>query len=268
MTDVDLPPIGFGTWKLKRKKCLRAVKDALEVGYRMIDTAQLYSNEKWVGRAVANSAVPQDEIIIATKVWVTRLCPWRLRRSTERSRKKLGVNTIDILYIHWPALMYKPKKTLPAMKELIDEGIIENIAVANFTPQLIEEALTVLEEPLIIANQVEMHPWLQQEEMRSFLQKNGIRLIAYSPLAHGNIFQIPEINQIAEKHNTSATSVALKWAISKKAIPIPKASSFDHIQENYRALNLLLEPEDIEKIDNITKEKRFINPPIVSPDWN
>ncbi|MBD3192896.1 MAG: aldo/keto reductase [Candidatus Heimdallarchaeota archaeon] len=266
MTNLDLPPIGFGTWKLKRKKCLKAVEDALNIGYRLIDTAQLYFNEKWVGKAIANSEISADEIIVATKIWVTRMCPWRVKRSTKRSRKKLGVSSIDILYVHWPALMYKPKKTLAAMSKLMDEGIIENIAVANFTPDLIEEALTILEKP-IIANQVEMHPWLQQKELRDYLQKKEIRLIAYSPLAHGNIFQIPELQQIANKHNTTVIAVALKWNMNENAIPIPKASSFEHIKENYEAINLELDPEDMELINNITKEKRFINPPILSPDW-
>jgi 2,5-diketo-D-gluconate reductase B len=261
MQRISLPPIGFGTWEnTDPVQCAASVSTALTLGYRFIDTAQAYRNEKYVGKGIAQSDIPREPILVGTKVWVSNLTHSKVLKSTEQSLKNLGLDVIDILYIHWPSGSYNAEKTFEAFDQLADQGKIRHIAVSNFTVPLLEEALTICDHP-IIANQVEMHPLLKQKEMVQFLKAQGMYLIAYSPLARGHIFKVPELTEIAQKHNVSEAQVSLAWLMShENVIPIPKATSTPHIKENYAALQLALDREDKEKIESITVEKRMVNP--------
>lgn len=267
MPDLKLPKIGLGTWKLKSKDCFNSVLKAIEIGYRHIDTAQMYRNEHAVGDAISQETIDRKELIIATKLAIWRLRPGGVLSSTRKSLEKLKLDYVDILYIHWPApIFYRPKKTLKAMSQLVDEGKIKYIAVSNFTPKLIDKALAVCDKP-IAANQVEHHPWLRQTEMREYLKEKDIYLVAYSPLARGKAFQIPELTQIAEKHKCSEAQVSLAWIMHHGAVPIPKGTGEDHVRDNFESLNLTLDAEDIELIDSIQKQKRIVNPPFIRPKW-
>lgn len=253
----QIPGMGLGTWQNSGTQCAKAVETAVDTGYRHIDTAQMYRNEEFVGQGIENSSVPREEIFLATKVWHDRLKPGKVVSSTEESLRKLGTDYLDLLYIHWPAGDYS-LDTFDGFNQLVDEGRIENIGVSNFSPAQVEEAM---ERAEIFANQVEMHPLLQQEEMVEFCQRNDITLVAYSPLARGRVLEILEINEIAEKHGTSPAQVSLAWLNSKEnVVPIPKASSREHIQDNWEARNLELDAEDIEKIESISQEHRVVNP--------
>jgi 2,5-diketo-D-gluconate reductase B len=268
MTDLKLPKIGFGTWQIKPKDCVESVLKAIEVGYRLIDTAQMYRNEHAIGEAISQGTINRNELIIATKLAIWRLRPGSVLSSTKRSLERLKLDYIDILYIHWPApFFYRPKRTLKAMSQLVDEGKVKSIAVSNFTPKLLDEAIAACDKP-IIANQVEHHPWLQQTEMREYLKQHDMYLVAYSPLGRGKILnQSPELKQIAEKHKCSEAQVSLAWIMQHGAVPIPKSKNADHIRDNFESINLNLDAEDIELIDSIqTKmQKRFVNPPVVHP---
>ncbi len=267
MTSLKLPRIGFGTWQLSPSQCTDAVLKAIETGYRFIDTAQIYNNESEVGDAIARSPVPRDELIIATKIWVTNFSPGKMRSSAEASLKKLKVPVADVLYLHWPAkIYYKPAKTLKMLAELKKAGITRHIAVSNFTPGLVDEALSILDEP-IVANQVEHHPLLQQRKMREYLVKNDMYLVAYSPLARGKVLNVPEIKSIGEKRGLSPTQVSLAWIMNHGAIPIPKATSAAHIKENFDALNVDLAQEEIALIDSIAVEHRGTDIPFLRPKW-
>jgi len=267
MPELKLPRIGFGTWKLKPKDCVKSVLKAIEIGYRHIDTAQMYRNEHAVGEAISQETIDRKELIIATKLAIWRLRPGSVLSSTKKSLQRLKLEYVDILYVHWPApIFYRPKKTLKAMSQLVDEGKVKYIAVSNFTPKLLDEALAVCEKP-IVANQVEHHPWLQQREMREYLQQHDMYLIAYSPLARGNVKKIPELKQIAENHKCSEAQVSLAWIMHHGAIPIPKATGEDHIRDNFESLNLQLDEKDIKLIDSIKTQKRLVNPPIIRPKW-
>ncbi|MGD2248608.1 MAG: aldo/keto reductase [Candidatus Methanofastidiosia archaeon] len=257
---IDLPDIGFGTWQnTTPEQCAESVSTALKTGYTFIDTAQAYRNEKYVGNGILQANVPRKKIMVATKVWNTNLQYKKVISSTEKSLKKLGLNTIDILYVHWPAGRYSPGNTLKAFAELQDQGIITHIGVSNFTIPLLEEALGICD---IVCNQVEMHPLLKQEEMKQFLQDQNMYLVAYSPLARGHVFKVPELTEIAKKHGVSEAQVSLAWVMSfKNVVPIPKATSKPHITDNFAALDLVLDNKDMKKIESITTEKRFVNPP-------
>lgn len=262
MNRIKLPKIGLGTWgNTNASKCATSVSTAINMGYRLIDTAQAYRNEKHVGKGIAQADIPREHITVATKVWVSNLSHDKVIKSTEGSLEKLDLDLIDILYVHWPADSYNAEKTLHAFSELADQGEIKYIAVSNFTIPLLEEALDICDDP-IIANQVEMHPLLKQKEMVKFLQDHSMYLIAYSPLARGHIFKVPEITEIAQKHEVSEAQVSLAWVMThENVVPIPKATSKQHIEDNFAALELTLDQEDMERIESITVEKRMVNPP-------
>lgn len=267
MPNLQLPKMGLGTWQLKPKDCFNSVLRGIEIGYRHIDTAQMYRNEHAVGQAIAEATISRKDLIIATKLAIWRLRPGSVLSSTKKSLEKLQIDYVDILYVHWPApLFYNAKKTLKAMSQLVDEGKVRYLAVSNFTLKLLDEALAVCDKP-IVANQVEHHPWLQQREMRQYLRQKDMYLVAYSPLARGKSKEIPELAQIAEKHHVSIAQVSLAWIMHHGAIPIPKSTSESHLRDNYDALNLKLDEEDILLIDSIQKEKRLVNPPIIHPKW-
>lgn len=263
MPETTIPRPGLGTWlNVVGNQCRDSVAAALDVGYRHIDTAQGYDNEDQVGEGLALSDVPREDIFLATKVSTQHLDdPYDdIHRSARESLEKLGVDSIDLLYVHWPAGAYEPEQTLRAFNELYDEGVMEYIGVSNFTPDLLDEAQELLDGP-ILANQVEMHPYQHQDEMVEYTREHDMYLVAYSPLARGEVFDIPEIQEIAAKHDISPPQVSLAWLMSKEhVIPIPMADVRAHIEENFRAREIELDPEDIERIESIETEKKYVDP--------
>lgn len=264
---LDNIKIGFGTWQnTLPKECVESVSYALDIGYRHIDTAQEYGNEEFVGEGISRSNIDRDEVSLATKVWIENLSYDDVFDSTQESLNKLNTDYIDILYIHWPAGEYKPKDTLKAFDELYKNDIIRYIGLSNFTIDLIKEAEKILDSP-IYANQVEMHPLLHQQKMLEYIQQKDIYLVAYSPLARGRVFDIPELNKLADKHNVSEAQISLAWLMDKEnVIPIPKATSKSHIKDNYKALKLNLDREDLKLIDSIDRKERFVD--IDFAPWN
>lgn len=262
-----IPDLGLGTWQnTDPDQCAESVATALDMGYEHVDTAQAYANEEYVSQGIERSTVERDHIFLATKVWTDRLGYDDVLSSTEESLEKLGTDYVDLLYVHWPARDYDAEETMRGFNQLYDEGKIRNIGVSNFTPELVDEALEASDAP-ILANQVEMHPLLQQDEMVEYAQNKDITVVAYSPLARGRVFDIPELNEIAEKHGVSVAQVSLAWLMEKDNVcTIPKATSEEHIRDNYRSLKLDLDDEDIAMIESIEDEKRLINTDF-APDW-
>ena len=258
----EIPTIGFGTWEnTDPEQCAYSVKTAIDLGYRHIDTAQFYDNERAVGRGIAESEVEREELFVATKVWFKNLTYDKVLSSTEESLEKLGLDYLDCLYIHWPAGPYDPDETLPAFEKLVEEKIVRNFAVSNFTVELIEEAADFLTIP-IFANQVEMHPLHQQKEMREYLVENNMKLSAYSPFRHGTIFDNPTLNEIADKHEVSVARICLAWMRNLEGVyPIPKATGREHIEDNFGARKLDLPPADREKINSLDRQDRYVDPP-------
>ena len=270
MSQLKLPKIGFGTWQLKADQCKEGVLKAIDIGYRHIDTAQIYKNEEFVGEAISESTISRKDLIIATKIFISNYKPKKLKQSTYESLKKLNLDYVDMLYIHWPAITYRirAKSTLKAMSELVDEKKVKHICVSNFNPKLVDDAISLCDKP-IAANQVECHPLLQQKVLREHLVNKNIYLVAYSPLIHGNLHKAEVLNRIATNYKVSTAQISLAWHISKGVIPIPKATSTEHIQDNFNSLNIQLEESDVKLIDEIKGEKRMLNPPrfILYPKW-
>ena len=261
-----MPVLGLGTWENDDPaQCTESVANALDAGYRHVDTAQIYGNEAAVGKGIAESDVDRDEIFLASKVWIDELAPADVASSTRESLDKLGVDAVDLMYVHWPAGEYEPEETLPAFAELRDDGLIDRIGVSNFEPEHLDAAADALGEAPF-ANQVEMHPLLRQEELREYADANDVELVAYSPLARGEILDDPDIVDIAEKHGVSAAQVSLAWLRESGVTAIPKATGIDHIRDNLASVDLDLDDEDVEAIDSLGRTDRQLNPDF-GPDW-
>jgi len=255
-----MPTLGLGTWQNEDPEaCANSVQTALETGYRHVDTAQAYGNEDAVGDGIAAADVDREDVFLATKVWTSELAHDDVLSSTEESLEKLGVDYVDLLYVHWPANAYDPEDTLSAFAELRERGDVERIGVSNFEPRHLDEARDVLGE-LPFANQVELHPLLPQEELREYADREGVELVAYSPLARGEVFDVPEIQDVAEKHGVSEAQVSLAWVREKGVTPIPKATGEDHVVDNWASLDLDLDDEDVAKIDGIERRDRQVDP--------
>jgi 2,5-diketo-D-gluconate reductase B len=255
-----MPIVGLGTWEnTDPEACADAVATALDMGYRHIDTAQVYDNEEYVGEGLARADVPRDEVFLATKVWIDKLGDGDVRSSTEESLRKLGVDSVDLLYVHWPADAYDPAETLAAFDELHESGVADRIGISNFEPGQVTEAVETAETP-IFANQIECHPLLPQTELREHCAEHDVDVVAYSPLARGDVFGVPEIRDVAERHGVSEAQVSLAWLREKGVTAIPKATSVAHIRDNWDSLSLDLDDEDLARIDGIARRKRLVDP--------
>lgn len=256
-----LPAIGLGTWQnTDRETCIDSVSTALEAGYRHVDTAQYYGNEEVVGEGIARADVPRDEIVVATKVHAEKfgLAYDEVIEGLEVSLDRLGLDSLDLLYVHWPVGNYDAAETMPAFDELLDRGLIDHVGVCNFSIELLEEARDHLESPLF-AHQAETHPLLPRDGLVAHAQKHDYHYVAYSPLARGSVFDVPEIRDIAERHGVSPARVSLAWLLRKDNVAaIPKSSSEAHIRDNLRALDLELTADDVDRIDDIERTERFV----------
>ncbi|GGL62311.1 aldehyde oxidoreductase [Halocalculus aciditolerans] len=252
--------LGLGTWEnTDPDACANAVEAALEAGYRHIDTAQAYGNEEDVGEGLDEADVAREDVFLATKVWIDHADRDGVIESTEESLEKLGTDYVDLLYIHWPSRTYDPEETLPALEELKAEGKVKHIGVSNFEPRHLQVAEDVMDEP-IFANQVEFHPFLQQRQLRDYLDDTETEMVAYSPLARGKVFDSDVLTDIADAHGVSAAQVSLAWIRSKGVTAIPKATGEDHIEDNWASLDLELTDEEIRRIDAIEDVDRRVDP--------
>ena len=263
----EMPMLGLGTWENNdHDQCVDSVRTALEMGYRHIDTAQIYRNEDAVGDGIAAADVDREEIFLATKVWISELSHDDVLRSAEESLDRLGVDYVDLLYVHWAASEYDPTDTLSAFDDLYDEGLTRNVGVSNFEPAHIDRASEELDAP-IFANQVEMHPFLQQAELRAYADRHDIELVAYSPLARGAVMDDPTLGELAEKYGVSEAQISLAWLRENGVTAIPKATSEAHIRDNWESLALDLDDEDVARIDGIDRVERQVHPDFAPDAW-
>jgi diketogulonate reductase-like aldo/keto reductase len=256
----EIPMLGLGTWEnTDPDACAESVATALEMGYRHIDTAQAYGNEADVGDGLAAADVDREEIFLATKVWIDNLAADDVIETTEASLDRLGVDSVDLMYVHWPSRTYDAEETLGALNELYDDGKIDRIGVSNFEPDQLQEAIEISDAP-IVANQVECHPFLQQEELREVCEEEGVELVAYSPLARGDVLENDTLQEIAADHDASPAQVSLAWLRQQGITAIPKASSEPHIRDNWQSLSVTLSDEEIDRIQELEQTGRRVDP--------
>ena len=256
----EMPMVGLGTWKNSDPEaCADSVATALDTGYRHIDTAQAYDNETAVGNGLEQATVDREEIFLATKIWIDNLSYDDVLETAEASLDRLGVDSVDLLYVHWPSRTYDAEDTLAAFNELYEQGKIDRIGVSNFEPEQLAEAIELSDAP-IFANQIEIHPLLQQEELREVCADHDVELVAYSPLARGEVFDTPEIESIADDHGVSPAQISLAWLRHHGITAIPKATSGEHIRDNWASLSVSLSDAEVETIDGIDTTDRRVDP--------
>lgn len=253
---VEIPLIGLGTYKLKGQACIDSVRNALELGYRHIDTADYYGNHKEIGFAIKDTE--RRELFITSKVWNTDLKYDDVLRTFERFAEELDTTYLDLLLIHWPNEKIPIKDTLKAFKKLYDQKKIRAAGVSNFSIRQLKSALEAADIPICM-NQVEFHVFLYQKELLEFCNAQNVRITAYCPVARGLVNENSVIINIAEKHKKSPSQVALRWLVQKEIVAIPKASSIGHLRENISIFDFELSGKELLEIDSIREKHRVVN---------
>lgn len=265
-----IPILGLGTWQLEGDTASKMVETALTIGYRHIDTAQAYENEEAVGQGLEASGVPRGEIFVTTKVWPENYGEETFLGSVESSLEKLGLESVDLLLLHWPKFEGTDlEATIGRLNEVRKRGLARHIGVSNFTTALLEAAWEASDAPLV-ANQVEYHPFLDQTAVLGQAQERGMALTAYSPIARGGVGDSAPLEEIGRRHGKSAVQVSLRWLIQQKGlVAIPKTSSEDHCRENFQIFDFQLSPAEMEMIGNLARrEGRIIDPDDLAPEWD
>lgn len=266
----SLPLIGFGTYKTE--DTLMSVQAAIESGYRLIDTASIYGNEKEVGEAVKRTRVPRQHLYITSKVWRTDLGYDATRKAFKNTLKRLSLEYLDLYLIHWPANSKNYKdwvkvnaETWRAMEELQDEGLIRSIGVSNFWPEHLEELLNTATVPPAV-NQIEYHPGYQQTTVVDYCQRQNIALQAWSPLARGRFQDHPLLNKIAGRHGKTVSQIILRWAVQRGLLPLPKSSRPQRIKENIDIFDFELSRDEMSAVTNMQPQGFSGERPDIWPD--
>ena len=241
-----VPALGLGTWRLSGQECIKAVERALALGYRHIDTAQMYANEGEVGRGIRNSGIGREEIFLVTKVSTSNFSREKVIRSTRESLKKLQTEYVDLLLMHWPNPSVPLGETLGAMTVLQEEGSVKHVGVSNFPPSMVEDAARYA---TVFCNQVEYHPYTAQDELLEQAKEMDYLLTAYSPVAKGKVRNDVTLREIGEAYGKTPAQVALRWLVQQeKVAAIPKAASEDHLKSNLDIFGFELSDEELERV--------------------
>ncbi|MGM0586527.1 MAG: aldo/keto reductase [Pseudomonadota bacterium] len=266
--EARIPALGLGTWRLEGRQATEMVSRALAEGWRHIDTARMYGNEAEVGAGIRASDVPRDEVFLTTKIWPDDHAPERLRAAAEDSLRRLGLDHVDLLLLHWPSREVPFEETLPALAGLRAAGLARHVGVSNFTRAQFREAQALCEAPLV-TNQVEFHPWLDQSAMLGLLAEYGAALTAYVPLAKGRAAQDATLARIGAAHGVGGPAVALAWCLAKGAVAIPKTATPARLAENAAALEVTLSAAEIAEIDTLAEpDGRLVDIAGIAPDWD
>jgi len=264
-----IPALGFGTWPMKGEECARVVSDALKLGYRHVDTAQGYSNEKEVGDGMADAGVARDRIFITTKIHPEQQGEGALQASLEESLRKLRVDQVDLTLIHWPNPKIPVAEAMKALSDAKRRGLTRHIGLSNFTVALLDEAVKAATEPLV-TEQIEYHPYIDQSKMLAALGRHGMAVTAYCPLALGRVIGDPVIEAIGKTHHKTVAQVALRWLIQQgNVIAIPKSSKVERLRENMAVFDFVLSDEEMTAMNGLKKRGlRLINEPGWVPKWD
>lgn len=263
------PAPGMGTWTLNGKLCAELVAHALALGYRHVDTAAAYDNEEAVGAGLRASGVPRDEIFVTTKVWWSDLQPRKLERSAEASLKRLGLDHVDLLLIHWPNPAVPVAETIGALNAVKARGLTRHIGVSNFTTALLREAIATSQAPLV-ANQVEFHPYLDQSKIHAACHAAGMAMVAYCPIFRGEpLFSEPAVTGAARRHGRTPAQIVLRWHMQKGGVvPIPRTTRKERLAENLAVSDFALSEEEMSAISKLSAKGARLCDFGFSPDWD
>lgn len=264
-----IPVIGLGTWDLRGRTCVRMVEQALRLGYRHLDTAELYDNEREVGQGLRASGVARAAVFVTTKIWPSHFAPRELARAAEESLSRLELAQVDLLLLHWPNPQIPLRETLPALCKVKRAGLARHIGVSNFTVALIEEAVKLSDEPLV-CNQIEVHPFIDQSKVIAACRRRGIAVVAYSPIARGGVGRDQVLGRIAAAHGKSAAQVSLRFLVQRGLAVIPRTSRVERLTENLAIFDFELSEREMAEIARLAqRDGRIVDYAYSgSPDWD
>ncbi len=265
----NIPAIGLGTFTLNGETASRLVAAAIDAGYRHIDTAAMYDNEAAVGEGLRAGGVPRDEIFLTTKVWPSDIADGDLQRSVEASLGRLGLDRVDLALIHWPNPAIPLGDSIRALNQVRERGLARHIGVSNFTVALIEEAVALSEHPLA-CNQIEYHPYLNQDRVLAACRRHGLGVVSYCPLARNTeLFAEPAVTAAAERLGRTPAQIVLRWHVQQEGVAaIPRSRDPDRIAQNLRVFDFALEPEEMAAIDALRARQYRICDFDFSPEWD
>jgi 2,5-diketo-D-gluconate reductase B len=261
-----IPIVGLGTWALRGRDCTRLTEQAIRIGYRHIDTAQMYDNEREVGEGVRASGL-RSEVMVTTKVQPTLLAPHDFERSVKESLARLRIDVIDLLLIHWPNPRVPLVETLGAMAKMKQEGYTRQIGISNFTVALLEEANKISSEPLV-CNQIECHPFLNQDKVIASCRKQGMAVVAYSPIARGSATGDKLLQKIGKAHGKTAAQICLRWLVQQGIVVIPRTSKVKRLEENFELFDFELSDAEMREIAALARSGGRIVDWTWSPKWD
>jgi 2,5-diketo-D-gluconate reductase B len=262
-----IPAIGLGTWDLRGRTCARVVEQALRLGYRHIDTAEMYGNEREVGEGFRASGLNRQDVFITTKVWTEHLAPAEFERAAKESLVKMRLSEVDLLLIHWPSPRIPLAETMGALCHMKVAGFARHIGISNFTVPLIEEAVKLASEPLV-TNQVEWHPYLDQAKVVAACRSHGLSVTAYSPIARGRAATDKQLRLIGLHHRKTAGQVSLRFLIQEGAIVIPRTAKLERLEENMSIFDFELNPPEMEEIRALANRRGRVVDWSGSPQWD
>lgn len=267
---MSIPSFGVGTFRLKDQVVIDSVRNALELGYRAVDTAQIYGNEAEVGQAIADSGVARSELFLTTKIWTDNYARDKLVPSLRESLDKLRTDQVDLTLIHWPAPGngVELSEYMQALAEAKALGLTRQIGISNFNIELTRQAIAVVGPGEIATNQVELSPYLQNRRLAAFLQEQGIAVTSYMTLAYGKVLKDPVLSAIAAKHGAGVAQVALAWALQLGHAVIPSSTRRENLAANLRARDLRLDAEDMAQIAALERGGREVDPQGLAPAWD
>ena len=245
-----IPLVGLGTWDLRGRTCARIVEQALRLGYRHIDTAEMYDNEREVGEGLRASGVPRNEVFVVTKVWPSHFAPRDLLRAAKDSLVRLRLSEVDLLLLHWPNPQIPLSDTLGALCKVKEAGQARHIGVANFTPALVDEATRLSTEPLV-CNQIELHPFLDQSATVKATRERGMAVVAYSPIARGKAKNDAMLGRIGRAHGKSAAQVSLRFLVQQQFVVIPRTSKLERLSDNFEIFDFELSANEMAEIASL-----------------
>jgi len=267
---MTLPTFGVGTFRLSGQAAVDSVSTALELGYRAVDTAQIYGNEADVGKAIAESGVRRDDLFVTTKIWTDNYSRRKLVPSLRESLDKLRMDDVDLTLIHWPAPGngIELPEYMEALAEAKSLGLTRQIGISNFNIDLTRQAIAAVGAEAIATNQIELSPYLQNARLTAFLAEQGIRVTSYMTLAYGKVLADPVLAQIAEKHRATVAQVALAWALRLGYAVIPSSTKRENLASNLLARDLRLDDDDMARIARLERNGREVSPAGLAPVWD
>jgi diketogulonate reductase-like aldo/keto reductase len=242
--------LGLGTWELRGRTCTRIVEQAIRLGYRHLDTAQIYENEREVGDGLRSSGVDRNDVFVTTKIWPSHFAPHELERSAKESLVRLRLTDVDLLLLHWPNPQIPLPETLGALCKVKQAGLARHIGISNFTVALIEEAMQLSSEPLV-CNQIEVHPFLDQTKVIEACHRHGLAVVAYSPIARGKAARDPVLMEIGKAHGKTAVQVCLRWLVQQNIVVIPRTEKVERLSSNAAIFDFTLTEDEMARIGGL-----------------